>query len=119
MSNLRAIKEKIFSVKKTHQVTKAMEAVSAVKMRKAQLLAIVSRPYAMAAFRILSRVTRSIDIARHPLVEVRNVSRVLLVVVTSDKGLAGGLNSNATKCALAALADRMISKENTGILAID
>jgi len=118
MSNLRAIKEKIQSVKKTHQVTKAMEAVSGVKMRKAQLAALVARPYAMAAFRILSRITRSVDIARHPLVEARPVHRVLLVIVTRDKGLAGGLNSGITKRALLSLEERGVSKESTGILAI-
>ncbi len=118
MASLRAIKGKIRSVQKTHQVTKAMEAVSGVKMRKAQMAALVARPYAMAAFRILSRITRSVDIARHPLVLVRPVQRVLLVVVTSDKGLAGGLNSGATKCALSALRERGVAKENTGILAI-
>lgn len=118
MSNLRAIKEKIRSVQKTHQVTKAMEAVSGVKMRKAQMLAIVARPYAMAAFRILSRITRSVDIANHPLVAVRPVHRVLLVVVTSDKGLAGGLNSGVTKKAIAALEERNVSKESIGVLAI-
>lgn len=118
MSNLRAIKEKILSVQKTHQVTKAMEAVSGVKMRKSQLMAIVARPYAMAAFRILSRLTRSIDIARHPLVMARPVERALLVVVTSDKGLAGSLNSAVTKRALSALEERGIPKESTGVLAV-
>ncbi len=118
MAALRAIKDKIRSVQKTHQVTKAMEAVSGVKMRKAQMSALTARPYAMAAFRILSRISHSVDIARHPLVEVRPVSRVLLVIVTSDKGLAGGLNSGVTKRALAALADKYVSKENTGIVAI-
>lgn len=118
MSSLRAIKGKIRSVEKTHQVTKAMEAVSGVKMRKAQIAALVARPYAFAAFRILSRITRSVDIARHPLVAVRPVHRVLLVVVTSDKGLAGGLNSGATKRALATLEERGVAKESTGILAI-
>lgn len=118
MSSLRAIKGKIRSVEKTHQVTKAMEAVSGVKMRKAQMAALTARPYAMAAFRILSRITRSIDIARHPLVEERPVERVLLLVVTSDKGLAGGLNSGVTKAALASLAEKGILKENIGVLAI-
>ena len=113
MSSLRAIKGKIRSVQKTHQVTKAMEAVSGVKMRKAQLSALTARPYAMAAFRILSRISHSVDIARHPL-----VASVLLVIVTSDKGLAGGLNSGATKCALSSLSDRYISRENTGVIAI-
>ena len=118
MSSTRAIKGKIRSVQKTHQVTKAMEAVSGVKMRKAQISALVARPYAMAAFRILSRITRSIDIANHPLVAIRPVSRILLVVITSDKGLAGGLNGGVTKCALNAIADRFVSHENTGIIAV-
>lgn len=118
MASLRAIKDKIRSVQKTHQVTKAMEAVSGVKMRKAQIAAITARPYALAAFRILSRVSSSIDIAKHPLLAKREVQKVLLVVITSDKGLAGGLNTGATKCALGALAKRGISKENTGVLAI-
>jgi len=118
MTSTRAIKGKIRSVQKTHQVTKAMEAVSGVKMRKAQLAALVARPYALAAFRILSRISHSVDIARHPLVLVRPVAKVLLVIVTSDKGLAGGLNTGATKAAIAALAQRNVSRDNTGVLAI-
>src|SRR3989344_8028308 len=100
MSNLRAIKSKIRSVGKTHQVTKAMEAVSGVKMRKAQQAALSARPYAMAALRILERVSSSVDMARHPLVAKRAVRRVLLVIITSDRGLAGGLNSSVLKHAV-------------------
>ena len=95
-----------------------MEAVSGVKMRKAQTAALVSRPYAMAASRILSRLTRSAIIAHHPLVTKREAKKVLLVVITSDEGLSGGLNSGATKCALSALEERGIAREDTGILAI-
>lgn len=118
MSNLRAIKDKIRSVGKTHQVTKAMEAVSGVKMRKAQMGALSARPYALSALRILARVSSSIDISRHPLLTRRKVEQVLLVIVTSDKGLAGSLNSGVTKRALSALAERGISREDTGIIAI-
>lgn len=95
-----------------------MEAVSGVKMRKSQMAALVARPYAMAAFRILSRITRSVDIARHPLVAVRPVSKILVVIVTSDKGLAGGLNSGVTKRAVASITERGVSKESVGVLAI-
>lgn len=118
MASLRAIKTKIRSVAKTHQVTKAMEAVSGVKMRKAQMAALTARPYALAAFRILARVACSIDIARHPLVVKREVKRVLMVVITSDKGLAGSLNSGVTKRALRAFATRGIPRENVGVIAI-
>lgn len=122
MSNLRAIKDKIRSVGKTHQVTKAMEAVSGVKMRKAQIAALTARPYALAAFRILARVSSSIDLSRHPFMCARTPeagkARVLAVVITSDKGLAGGLNSSLLKRAVSALDERGVSRENTGILAI-
>lgn len=118
MPNLRAIKDKIRSVGKTHQVTKAMEAVSGVKMRKSQMSAIMARPYASAAFRILARLSESIDISRHPLVQKREIAKVLMIVVTSDKGLAGSLNSGVTKRALNALSERGITRENTGILAV-
>ena len=118
MSSLRSIKDKIRSVGKTHQVTKAMEAVSGVKMRKAQLAALSARPYALAAFRILLRIVNSADISRHPLVLPRPVEKMLVIIITSDKGLAGGLNSGTEKCALEALAVKGIARENTGIVAI-
>lgn len=118
MTALRAIKAKIRSVQKTHQVTKAMEAVSGVKMRKAQLAALAARPYALAAFRILARISGSVDIAAHPLVATRPVRNVLLVVVTSDKGLAGGLNSALLKRAVGFLEERGIAREAAGILAL-
>ena len=118
MANLRVIKSKIRSVGKTHQVTKAMEAVSGVKMRTSQIAALSARPYARAALRVLARISNSLDISSHPLVIKREVSKVLLVVITSDKGLAGGLNSGVTKCALSALAERSIPCERTGIIAL-
>ncbi len=118
MATLRAIKDKIRSVGKTHQVTKAMEAVSGVKMRKSQITALTARPYALAAFRILARVSSSTDVSKHPLVIRREVSKVLLVIITSDKGLAGSLNSGMTKRAVTVLTERGISRENTGIIAI-
>lgn len=118
MANLRIIKSKIRSVGKTHQVTKAMEAVSGVKMRTSQIAALSARPYARAALRVLARVSNSLDISQHPLVLKREVSRVLVVIITSDKGLAGGLNSGVTKCALSALTKRGIPMDRTGIIAL-
>ena len=118
MANLRIIKSKIRSVGKTHQVTKAMEAVSGVKMRTSQMMALSARPYARAALRVLARISNSLDISSHPLVLKREVSKVLLVVITSDKGLAGGLNSGVTKRALSALRERGIPIEPTGIISL-
>src|SRR3989344_1531660 len=95
MANLKSIKSKILSYKKTGTVTHAMEAVSAVKMRKAQGRALGARAYAAAALSVLERLSATVDASHHPLMmEVRPPSlKTCFVVVTSDKGLAGSLNS--------------------------
>ncbi|MFZ2167822.1 MAG: ATP synthase F1 subunit gamma [Minisyncoccia bacterium] len=101
---LKDIKSKIKATERTHKVTRAMEAVSAVKMRKTQQTALAGRPYARAALSILARLSGSADIARHPLATVRKVEKVALVILTSDKGLAGALNSSVIKAAAEAVA---------------
>ena len=93
MAGLKTIKTKIRSVGKSRQVTKAMEAVSAVKMRKAQARALGGRAYARAATAILARLSGSQELAMHPLTTVRHSKKSLYIVITSDKGLAGALNS--------------------------
>lgn len=103
---LKDIKAKIAATKRMNTVTRAMEAVSAVKMRKTQASAFAGRPYARAALSILARLSGSSDIGNHPLATARDVKRTALVVLTSDKGLAGGLNSGVLKAASAAIADK-------------
>lgn len=102
---LKDIKTKIKATERTHKVTRAMEAVSAVKMRKTQSAALAGRPYAHAAFSILARLSGSADIAQHPLAQVRDVKKIALVILTSDKGLAGALNSSVIKTAVEAIED--------------
>jgi F-type H+-transporting ATPase subunit gamma len=92
MANLKAIKSKIISYKKTGTVTHAMEAVSAVKMRKAQERALSGRSYAAAALTVLERVSGTADMSRHPLMSAR-AGKTAFIVITSDKGLAGSVNS--------------------------
>lgn len=99
MAALKHIKAKIGSTNRTNKVTRAMEAVSAVKMRKTQESALKGRPYARAALQILSRLSAGADLSRHPLTDKREVKKVALVVITSDKGLAGALNSGVLKAA--------------------
>ncbi len=94
---LKQIKNKIIATKKTGQVTKAMESVSAVKMRKSQERAFLGRPYVHAAMRILGRMARADHGMQHPLTTVRTAGGVLAVIVTSDKGLAGSVNSAVLK----------------------
>mgnify|MGYP001044601293 FL=1 len=94
---LKQVKNKIISTQKTGKVTKAMESVSAVKMRKSQQRAFAGRPYVHAALRILSRLSDSQDGLNHPLAQARAEGKQLLVIVTSDKGLAGAVNSSVLK----------------------
>lgn len=94
---LKQIKNKIVATKKTGQVTKAMESVSAVKMRKSQERAFLGRPYVHAALRILARLAQSDTGIVHPLTTIRTEGSVLAVIITSDKGLAGSVNSAVLK----------------------
>lgn len=94
---LKQIKSKIVSTKKTGKVTKAMEAVSAVKMRKSQEQALRSRAYARAAVRILLHLARTKEQALAPFTNVQAGGKTLLIIVTSDKGLAGSVNSAVLK----------------------
>lgn len=94
---LKQIKNKIISTQKTGKVTKAMESVSAVKMRKSQEKAMSSRPYIISALGILAHLAGSQDGLRHPLAVERTSKKTLLVLVTSDKGLAGSVNSAVLK----------------------
>jgi F-type H+-transporting ATPase subunit gamma len=97
MSGLKEIKNKIHSVTKTRKVTRAMEAVSAVKMRKAQERARGARAYARSAVRILGQISSLKEFTTHPLIATEATGGVAAVLITSDKGLAGSLNSAALK----------------------
>jgi F-type H+-transporting ATPase subunit gamma len=103
---LKDIKAKIQATKRMHTVTRAMEAVSAVKMRKTQQSAFEGRAYARAALSILARLSGSADVKRHPLTQSREVKKTAVVVITSDKGLAGALSSGVIKGALRAIEGR-------------
>ncbi len=96
---LKDIKSKIAATKRMNTVTRAMEAVSAVKMRKTQAAAFAGRPYARAALSILARLSGTDEVLRHPLATKRDAKRFALIVITSDKGLAGALNSGVLKAA--------------------
>lgn len=113
---LKDIKAKIGATKRMHTVTRAMEAVSAVKMRKTQEQAIAGRPYARAALSVLTRLTGSEGLREDILTRARPVRHTALVLITSDKGLAGALNSSVIKAAETALMDR--PKEQVLIYAI-
>jgi len=116
MANLKSIKSKILSYKKTGTVTHAMEAVSAVKMRKGQERALSGRSYAAAALSVLERLSGTAEIARHPLMQERP-GKTALIVVTSDKGLAGALNSGVVRKVESELRERDLKKEDLVVYA--
>ena len=99
MASLRDIRKRIRSVKNTRQITKAMKMVSAAKLRKAQDAIIAARPFAQMLDQIISDLaTRSGgEELAHPLLTSRPVRKVELLLLTSDRGLAGGFNSNVIR----------------------
>ncbi len=110
--SLKHIKLKIQSVKKTAKVTRAMEAVSAVKMRKAQERAFAGRGYALTAMRILKQVSGTLNIADNPLVRPNESKSIAVVIITSDKGLAGALNASVLKAVTRLLQAESVSGKN-------
>ena len=94
MASLRDIRRRIRSVKNTAQITKAMQMVAASKMRKAQEAALNGRPYAILLNRVLVSLRNRVDQNLHPLLEKRDVKSELVVLLSTDKGLCGGLNTN-------------------------
>jgi F-type H+-transporting ATPase subunit gamma len=102
MPSLIDIRRRVRSVKNTQQITKAMKMISAAKLRRAQDRALASRPYATMLRQVLANVAEAAAQApdgAHPLLAVRPEKRILLIVVTADRGLAGGFNSNLIKMA--------------------
>lgn len=89
----REIRRKIKSIKSTYQITKAMELVAASKMRKAVSSTLSIRPYALLARALLTNLSDKTSEALHPLLAKRDVKRTLIIVVSTDKGLCGGLNA--------------------------
>ncbi|MDR3457608.1 MAG: ATP synthase F1 subunit gamma [Verrucomicrobiae bacterium] len=94
MASTRDIRRRIKSVKNTAQITKAMQMVAAAKMRKAQQAAIIGRPYAALLNQMMAAAATGAVGFSHPLMEARPVRKRAVIVVSSDRGLCGGLNSN-------------------------
>jgi F-type H+-transporting ATPase subunit gamma len=100
MPSLIDLRRRIRSVKNTQQITKAMKMVAASKLRRAQERIMNARPYAVQMQRVLGSVASRVDPSIHPLLTSREVgpeSRTLLIIVTADKGLCGGFNTNVIK----------------------
>src|SRR5712671_243748 len=94
MANTQDIRRRIKSIRNTAQITKAMQMVAASKMRKAQNLALAGRPYSTLMNRVLVSLQQRTDHKLHPLLQVREVKKELVLIISTDKGLAGSLNTN-------------------------
>lgn len=99
MASLRDLRRRIKSIKSTQQITKAMKAVSAAKMRKAQDSVLFARPYSKRIKAVLGRVAVASSGVKNPLLAVREPQKVAFIVITADRGLCGGFNSNVIRSA--------------------
>jgi len=106
MPALVDIRRRIRSVKNTQQITKAMKMVSAAKLRRAQDAIFAARPYARKMMEVLSSMAARAEHRAHPLLEERQGERILLTLVTADKGLCGGFNANIIRAAVRFLEDK-------------
>ena len=97
MANIRAIRNRIKSVKNIAKITKAMEMVAASKMRRAQERGLAGRPYSEKIRQVIADLAALPEARRHPLLEHREVKNIAIVHITPDRGLCGGLNANINR----------------------
>ncbi|MDE3236383.1 MAG: ATP synthase F1 subunit gamma [Bacteroidota bacterium] len=116
---LKEVRNRIKSVQSTQQITKAMKMVSAAKLRRAQDAIIQMRPYAQKLQELLSNIVSNVEGgANLSLAEARPVEKVLLIVITSDRGLCGAYNSNLIKLAKQTIAEKYEAQFKKGNVAI-
>ncbi|MDD2733956.1 MAG: ATP synthase F1 subunit gamma [Desulfuromonadaceae bacterium] len=118
MASLKSIKKRIVSVKNTRQITKAMKMVSAAKLRRAQENVVAARPYAKKLGEVLQSLAANLEGDLHPLLEKRDAKKLLLVVLTSDRGLCGGFNTNLCKAADRYIKEKKSSYEQITVMTI-
>ena len=118
MANLKEVKNRINSVVSTQQITKAMKMVAAAKLKRAQDRITMMRPYSQKLSAILQNVSGSGEEMNNPYAKERTVEKVLLILVTSDKGLCGAFNSNVFKGVRNLLASDEMSGVEVSVLPI-
>jgi F-type H+-transporting ATPase subunit gamma len=99
VATLKEIRRRVTGVKSTQKITKAMKMVAAAKLRRAQEALVSTRPYARKMNELIRRLVTKIDLSIHPLLKEREVKRVMLVVVSGDRGMCGAFNGNVIKAA--------------------
>ncbi|WP_407426445.1 ATP synthase F1 subunit gamma [Arcticibacter sp.] len=118
MANLKEVRNRIASVSSTQQITKAMKMVSAAKLKRATNAIVQMRPYATKLKDILSNLSASLENSNSPFIQEREPVRVLIVVVSSNRGLAGAFNANAIKTANVLIAEKYAEQFRNGNVSI-
>jgi F-type H+-transporting ATPase subunit gamma len=119
MPSLKEVRNRIVSVNSTQQITKAMKMVSAAKLRKAQEATIQLRPYANKMMELLASVSANAEVAQsNPFKIARDIENILVIVVTSDRGLCGAFNTNVVKAALAVIENKYPAQKASGKITI-
>ena len=118
MANLKEVRNRITSVSSTQQITKAMKMVSAAKLKRATNAIVALRPYANKLGQLLANLSASLEDGSSPYLAEREPNKVLVVVVNSNRGLAGAFNMNAIKTANNIIAEKYTSQLNAGNVSI-
>lgn len=118
MASLRDIKTRINSTKKTSQITKAMEMVSASKLNRAETSAKSFVPYMEKIQEVVANIALGSTDVSHPMLEKRPVKKTGYVVITSDRGLAGAFNSNVLRAVYQTIQERHRSTDEYAVIAI-
>src|SRR5829696_4733622 len=105
MPSLQSVRRKTHSVKKTQKITKAMKMVAAAKLKRTQDRILAARPYALKMRDAIRNLSRRVNRDAHPLLQIRQGNRVVVAVVTSDRGLCGAFNTNILRAASTALTE--------------
>jgi F-type H+-transporting ATPase subunit gamma len=115
---IREIKRQIKSIQNTKQITKAMEMIAAARLRRAQQAAQSARPYAEKLREVIASIASSSGSATHPMLQKRPIQRTGYVVITSDRGLAGGYNANLLRKVMMTLREKHKSSDEYMIFVI-
>jgi len=118
MANLKEVRNRIASVSSTQQITKAMKMVSAAKLKRATNAIVALRPYATKLKELLANLSASLEEGSSPFLEEREPKKVLVIVVNSNRGLAGAFNMNAIKTANNLIAEKYSNQLRAGNVSI-
>ena len=120
MPSLIDIRRRIRAVRSTQQITKAMKMIAASRLRKAHDRIVAARPFSKSMARVLSSLAGRVDAAKHPLLAARDDrapgAHILLLVITADKGLAGGFNANVIRAAAQFIVERHGQRVSLGLV---